>query len=283
MNKKKGSILKKLGKTSRYAGLLLIVVVMLFPVYWMVVCSLMPTHYLTVLPPHFLPVEGSLENFKVIFTTPKYMTYFKNSIITAVGTVGLVLLLSIPAGYAFSRYRFFGKNAILSTILSVQMFPIVVILISLYMFYLKLDMISTYRGLILADTTFALPLAITLIKAFFDTVPRSLDEAARIDGAGRVRTLTSILFPLVQPGVVAVCIYTFLNAWDDYLMALIIMQDTSMKTLTIGIAETFLGEYCYNYGGMMAFAVLGTVPIVILFIFLQKYMIAGLTTGAVKG
>lgn len=283
MNNKKNSILKKLGKTSRYVGLLLIVVVMLFPVYWMVVCSLMPTHYLTVLPPHFLPVEGSLENFKVIFTTPKYMTYFKNSIITAVGTVGLVLLLSIPAGYAFSRYRFFGKNAILSTILSVQMFPIVVILISLYMFYLKLDMISTYRGLILADTTFALPLAITLIKAFFDTVPRSLDEAARIDGAGRVRTLTSILFPLVQPGVVAVCIYTFLNAWDDYLMALIIMQNTSMKTLTIGIAETFLGEYCYNYGGMMAFAVLGTIPIVVLFIFLQKYMIAGLTTGAVKG
>ena len=283
MNNKKGLFAKKVGTVGRYVILILVVVIMLFPIYWMVVCSLMPTHYLTVLPPHFWPVDATLENYSTIFATPKYMTYFKNSIITALGTVGLSLVLSVPAGYAFSRYRFFGKNAILSTILSVQMFPIVVILISLYMFYLKLDMLSTYRGLILADTTFALPLAITLIKAFFDTVPRTLDEAARIDGAGRVRTLTKILFPLVKPGIVAVCIYTFLNAWDDYLMALIIMQDTSMKTLTIGIAETFLGEYCYNYGGMMAFAVIGSVPIVVMFIFLQKYMIAGLTAGAVKG
>jgi len=283
MNNKKGLFAKKAGTVGRYVILILVVVIMLFPIYWMVVCSLMPTHYLTVLPPHFWPVDATLENYSTIFATPKYMTYFKNSIITALGTVGLSLVLSVPAGYAFSRYRFFGKNAILSTILSVQMFPIVVILISLYMFYLKLDMLSTYRGLILADTTFALPLAITLIKAFFDTVPRTLDEAARIDGAGRVRTLTKILFPLVKPGIVAVCIYTFLNAWDDYLMALIIMQDTSMKTLTIGIAETFLGEYCYNYGGMMAFAVIGSVPIVVMFIFLQKYMIAGLTAGAVKG
>ena len=110
-----------------------------------------------------------------------------------------------------------------------------------------------------------------------------MDESAKIDGAGRLRTLVTIIFPLVLPGVVAVCIYTFLNAWDDYLMALIIMQAPNMKTLTIGIAETFLGEYAYNYGGMMAFAVVGSLPIVIMFIFLQKYMIAGLTAGAVKG
>jgi len=114
-------------------------------------------------------------------------------------------------------------------------------------------------------------------------VPKSLDESARIDGAGKMRTLVEILFPLVKPGIVAVCIYTFLNAWDDYMMSLIIMQDASIKTLPVGIAETFLGEYCYNYGGMMAFAVIGSLPIVLLFIFLQKHMIAGLTAGAVKG
>lgn len=267
----------------KYIVLIAIVVVLLFPIYWMVVCALMPTHYLTVLPPHFIPVDVTLENFVSIFTTPKYLTYFKNSFVTAFGTVALTLLIAIPAGYAFSRFQFRGKNTLLTTILSVQMFPIVVILISLYAFYMQLNMLSTYRGLILADTTFALPLAITLIKSFFDTVPRSLDESAKIDGAGRLRTMLSILFPLVLPGVVAVCIYTFLNAWDDYLMALIIMQDQTMKTLTIGIAETFLGEYAYNYGGMMAFAVGGSAPIVIIFIFLQKYMIAGLTAGAVKG
>lgn len=279
----KGLFLKKLGNIGRYTALGVVIVILLFPIYWMVNSALMPSHYLTVMPPNFFPVELTLENFATIITTAKYLSYFKNSFITAGGTVILALLIAIPAGYAFSRYQFFGKNALLTTILSVQMFPVVVILISLYAFYRNLNMLSTYQGLILADTTFALPLAIMLIKSFFDTVPQSLDESAKIDGAGRIRTLLQIIFPLVLPGVVAVCIYTFLNAWDDYLMALIIMQDQGMKTLTVGIAETFLGEYAYNYGGMMAFAVVGSAPIVLIFIFLQKYMIAGLTAGAVKG
>ena len=279
----KNSLRKRLLSIGKYSAIAVVVIIMLFPIYWMIVSSLMPSHFLTVLPPHFIPIDFTFENFTTILTTAKYLTYFKNSFITAFGTVAVTLLIALPAGYSFSRFKFFGKSAILTTLLSVQMFPVVVILISLYVFYLRLDMLSTYRGLILADTTFALPLAIMLIKAFFDTVPKSLDESAKIDGAGRIRILTQILFPLVLPGVVAVCIYTFLNAWDDYLMALIIMQDPNMKTLTIGIAETFLGEYAYNYGGMMAFAVVGSAPIVIIFIFLQRYMITGLTAGAVKG
>ena len=256
-------IRKKIPSVLKYGALLLTIILLLFPIYWMVICSLMPTHYLTVLPPHFVPVDITLDNYIQIAQTPKYVAYFRNSVIVAVGTVLTTLVLSVPAGYAFSRYRFRGKSALLSAVMSVQMFPIVVILAS--------------------DTTFALPLAVTLVKSFFDTVPKSLDESARIDGAGKMRTLVEILFPLVKPGIVAVCIYTFLNAWDDYMMSLIIMQDASMKTLPVGIAETFLGEYCYNYGGMMAFAVIGSLPIVLLFIFLQKHMIAGLTAGAVKG
>ena len=267
-------IRKKLPSVLKYGALLLTIILLLFPIYWMVICSLMPTHYLTVLPPHFVPVDITLDNYIQIAQTPKYVAYFRNSVIVAVGTVLTTLVLSVPAGYAFSRYRFRGKSALLSAVMSVQMFPIVVILASLYIFYTKLGLLSSYPGLILSDTTFALPLAVTLVKSFFDTVPKSLDESARIDGAGKMRTLVEILFPLVKPGIVAVCIYTFLNAWDDYMMSLIIMQDASMKTLPVGIAETFLGEYCYNYGGMMAFAVIGSLPIVLLFIFLQKHMLS---------
>lgn len=266
----------------KYLVLVVLAVILLFPVYWMIVCSFMESHYLMVVPPHLIPVDASFDNYVEIFSNAKYLNYFKNSFISAGGTVLLSLLIAIPAGYSFSRYNVPGKNGILSMIMSVQMFPVVVILISLYAFYLKLGMMSTYQGLILADTTLVMPLSITLIKSFYDTVPRSLDEAAKIDGAGRLQTMIQIIFPLVLPGVVAVCIYTFLNAWDDYLMALILMQG-DMKTLTVGIAETFLGEYCYNYGGMMAFAFIGSLPIVVLFVFLQKYMIAGLTAGAVKG
>ena len=148
----------------KYGALLLTIILLLFPIYWMVICSLMPTHYLTVLPPHFVPVDITLDNYIQIAETPKYVA-------------------------------------------------------SLYIFYTKLGLLSSYPGLILSDTTFALPLAVTLVKSFFDTVPKSLDESARIDGAGKMRTLVEILFPLVKPGIVAVCIYTFLNAWPHLFLS----------------------------------------------------------------
>lgn len=130
-------IRKKLPSVLKYGALLLTIILLLFPIYWMVICSLMPTHYLTVLPPHFVPVDITLDNYIQIAQTPKYVAYFRNSVIVAVGTVLTTLVLSVPAGYAFSRYRFRGKSALLSAVMSVQMFPIVVILASLYIFYTK--------------------------------------------------------------------------------------------------------------------------------------------------
>jgi len=257
---------------------------LLFPVFWMLISSLQPSHRLMNLPPTFtLSRESSFANYIKIFSKSVYIRYFINSFITAGGTVLTVLFVSIPAGFSFSRYRFKGRNAVLTGILSVQMFPIVVILISLYTFYLKWNLLNSYLGVILADTTFAMPLAITLMKSFFDTLPRSLDESARIDGAGRLRTLFTILLPLTLPGLVAVGIYTFLQAWDDFLMAMTIMQTNVMKTLPVGLAQSFLGEYAHDYGALMAFSMAGSIPIVLLFVFFQKYMISGLTAGAVKG
>lgn len=249
----------------------------------MAISSVQPSSKLMNLPPEFLPSNPTLDNYIKIISNTKYLRYFENSFITAGGTVLLCLCIAIPAGYAFSRYRFPMKNTVMTFIMSVQMFPIVVILISLYTFYMRWNLLNTYRGLILIDTAFALPLAINLMKSFFDTLPKSLDESATIDGAGRLRTLWSILMPLVLPGLLAVGIYTFLNAWDDFLMALTIMQDTNMKTLTVGLAQSFLGEYAYDYGALMAFSLCGSLPVVLIFVFLQRYMISGLTAGAVKG
>ena len=144
-------------------------------------------------------------------------------------------------------------------------------------------MLDTYRGVILADVTFALPLSITLLKSFFDTVPNALDESAKIDGAGRMRTMVQVILPLVLPGLVAVAIYTFLTAWDDYLMSLTIIRIDEKRTLAVGLAQSFMGEYSNDYGALMAFSVAGSLPIVLLFIFFQKYMVEGLTAGAVKG
>ena len=267
----------------KYAGIAVIVIVLLFPVYWMINCSLQHTSVIMTVPPTFFPTNPTLENFAKIFSNASYLRYFKNSFIVAFGTIAVVLIVSIPASFALSRYNFPGKHAIMSAISSVQMFPTVVILITLYGFYNKWGLLDTYRGLILADTTFALPLAITLLKSFYDTISKSIDEAARIDGANRLQVLLSILLPLVIPGLVAVGIYTFLNSWDDYLMSLTIMKSNEMRTLPVVIAQSFLGEYSNDYGGLMAFAVAGSLPIVILFVFFQKYLVSGMTAGAVKG
>lgn len=277
--KKKNTILSII----KYAVIVSLLILLLFPVVWMAISSVQPSSKLMNLPPEFLPSNPTLDNYIKIISNTKYMRYFENSFITAGGTVLLCLCIAIPAGYAFSRYRFPMKNTVMTFIMSVQMFPIVVILISLYTFYMRWNLLNTYRGLILIDTAFALPLAINLMKSFFDTLPKSLDESATIDGAGRLRTLWSILMPLVLPGLLAVGIYTFLNAWDDFLMALTIMQDTNMKTLTVGLAQSFLGEYAYDYGALMAFSLCGSLPVVLIFVFLQRYMISGLTAGAVKG
>lgn len=274
---------KNLESTVTYGIIVILNLIMLFPVYWIVVSSMQPSSALMNLPPRFVPESLFLDNYLRIFSIFKYIRFFFNSFVVSMGTVVTVFIIAIPAGYSFSRYFFKGKGIMLTSIMSVQMFPVVVILVSLYSFYMRWKLLNTYQGLILADTTFALPLSIMLMKSFFDTLPRSLDESAKIDGAGRFRILFLILIPLTKPGLVAVGIYTFLNSWDDFLLALTIMQKVNMKTITIGLAQSFLGEYAYDYGALMAFCVIGSLPIVLFFIAFQKYMISGLTAGAVKG
>lgn len=273
----------KRGNIVRYILLIVLACVLLFPLYWMINSSLMPNKFMFSLPPQFFPKEATLDNYSKILQNEQYLIYFRNSFISAGGTVLLTMVVAVFASYAFSRFMFKGRKVLLTTIMSVQMFPVMAILISLYTFYLKWKMLNTFPGLILANTTFCLPLCTTLLKSFFDTLPRSLDESAHIDGCGRFRTLISILLPLTLPGLVAVGIYTFLYAWDEFLFSLVIMTSDHLKTLPVGIAQSFIGEYAHDYSSMMAFSVTGSIPIVVMFVFFQKYMITGLTAGAVKG
>lgn len=268
----------------RYLLLAALVVALLFPIWWMIVGSMRPYHKLISLDDvAFWPKNFTLENYIKILSQSKYLGYFKNSFLVAGGTVCVTLAVAVPAAYGLSRFRFRGKHGILGAVQSVQMFPIVVVLVSLYTFYHQWGLLNTYRGMILADVTFSLPLSITLLKSFFDTVPRALDESAKIDGAGRLRTMFQITMPLIVPGLLAVAIYTFLTAWDDYLMALTISRVEQRRTLAVGLAQSFMGEYSNDYGALMAFSVAGSLPIVLLFVFFQRYMVEGLTAGAVKG
>lgn len=260
----------------------LIVIVFMFPLYWMVSTAFKSNDVLLKIPPEWFPRKPILDNFLKILTNPDFIGFYKNTIITSVSTTLLCLFISVHASYSFSRFTYRLNKIFQMGILSTQMFPGIVLLLSLYMIYRKLGLLNTYLALILACTTKALPLGIWMLKGFFDTIPKSIEEAAYIDGAGKLQTLYRIIVPLIKPGIVAVSIYAFMVTWDDFIYALTLINRAEKRTLPAGIAMAFLGEYGYDWARVMAAAVAASIPILVIFIFLQKYMIAGLTAGAVK-
>ncbi|MFD0713553.1 carbohydrate ABC transporter permease [Paenibacillus sp. GCM10027626] len=277
------SVRQRMERLLLYLLIAVIIAIFMFPIYWMVVSSFRDNAALMSYPPSFLPLDGTWDNYLKLFGETKHLIYFRNSVIVAGGTVAIALFISIFAGYAFSRYRFRFKSTLMTAIISVQIFPVTVIMISLFTFYRDLGLLNTFAGLILADIVYSLPFTIWFIKSFFDTVPVTLDESAQIDGCGRLRTMFEIVVPLIKPGMAAIGIYAFLTSWDDFMFGLLIMRSEEMKTLPVGIAQSFMGEYVHDYAGMMTLSVLASMPVVLVFMFMQKYMIAGLTSGAVKG
>lgn len=273
---------KTLKKVLVYLVLLAALVIFLFPVYWMVMSAFRHNNGLMQRPLNFKPTFDTFQNMAAVLSNGKYLRFIKNSLIVSAGTMLSCVVLSLMAGYALSRYRFPFRKTIMSTLLSVQMFPTVAILITLYTFFVQFKLTNTYLGLILACLCVSLPLSVWMMKSFFDTIPVSLDEAAKIDGCGRFQTLVDVILPMMKPGIYAVGIYFFLMAWDDFVFSKVLINVNDKKTLTVGIAESFLGEFSHNYAGMMALAVVAALPIVIIFIVFQKFLISGMTAGAVK-
>lgn len=268
----------------RYLLLLILLTLALFPIYWIAIGSLRENSDITSLPPQIVPSSGlSFENYNRVIVESNFITYYGNSIFVSGTTIVLSIIISVLAAYSFSRYRFFGRGLAMNGILSAQMFPLVAILISLFSFFSSMNLTNNLFGLVLAHLTIALPFSIWFLKAFFDSIPRELEEAAYIDGAGRLRTLLQVILPLTQPGIVAVAIYTFLMSWDDFLFALILITRDELRTLPVGIAVSFLGEFEYDWSGMMAVSVISSLPILLVFVFLNRYMVDGLTRGALKG
>ena len=273
---------KYVRKILLYFVLLTALIIFLFPVYWMVISAFRHNNGLMQRPLNFAPTFDTIQNIVAVLSKSKYLRYIRNSLIVAGGTMVSCIVLSLLSGYALSRFRFPLRKAIMSTLLSVQMFPTVAILITLYTFFVQFKLTNTYSGLILACLCVSLPLSVWMMKSFFDTIPKSLDEAAKIDGCGRFQTLIKVILPMMQPGIYAVGIYSFLMAWDDFVFSKVLINVNDKKTLTVGISESFLGEFSHNYAGMMALAVIAALPIVVIFIAFQKFLITGMTAGAVK-
>ncbi|MGO4497307.1 carbohydrate ABC transporter permease [Paenibacillus sp. 2RAB27] len=272
----------KLPNFGQYVGLLLFILFLIFPLYWMFITSFKDNSVLFQIPPEWIPKKPVLAHYVKLFADNYFVIYYRNSLFVSGCTTLITLLVAMFAGYGFSRFHFKFKNFLMFAILSTQMLPVVSLLIALYAMYKSYGLLNTHAGLVIALTTASLPFSIWMIKVFFDNIPHSLEEAAKIDGCSRFGILFRIIFPLSKPGIFSVGIYTFILSWDDLLYSLTLINKDNLRTLNPGISIRYMGEVAYDWANIMTVCVTATIPIVILFLFFQKYMVAGLTAGAVK-
>ncbi len=272
------------GKLLKYGVLAIILLFLLFPIYWVLITSFKSNMEAYRFPPTFFPEALTLSGYIKLFTQNNdFFIYYKNNFIVSGATALITTLMAIFSGYALSRFKFKWNRWILAILLSSQMFPVVSRMISLYDLMGDINLINTREGLIMALVAAMLPFTIMLMTSFFDGVPKAIEEAAYIDGASRIQILFKIVTPLVKPGMLAAGLYAFLMTWDDYLHAATLIQTDSLRTLSAGVALRYLGELSYDWSLINTISIVGTIPMVILFFFFQKYMIKGLVAGAVKG
>ncbi len=256
---------------------------LVFPLYWMLLTSFKDNSALFRIPPEWFPSEPVLSHYKKLFADNVFATYYRNSLLVGFGSTAVTLLASMFAGYGFSRFEFRFKSLALFSILSTQMLPVVSLLIALYTIYNGYGLLNTRTGLVIALTTASLPFSIWMIKVFFDNIPVALEESAKIDGASRFGILFRIVMPLTKPGIFSIGIYSFILSWDDFLYSLTLINKDELRTLNAGISIRYIGELSYDWASIMTVCVTSIVPISLLFLFFQKYMVSGLTAGAVKG
>jgi ABC-type glycerol-3-phosphate transport system permease component len=263
-------------------GCALLVVVCLFPFWWMVLSSFKTLRELYTVPPVWWPEAATLDNYRKVIFESNIPRYFLNSVIISVGATGLALVLAIFASYGFARFEFRGKPLMQAFVLIGQLLPTAAIIVPLFITLRVLGLVNTYWGLILVYMIITLPLSVWMLTSYFKAIPRELDEAAVLDGCSRLGVLFRIVLPLSTPGMVAVLVYAFVTTWNEFIFALCFATDSSVKTLPIGLAE-FSTEFNTDWGAVMAASVVMTLPIALLFLSMQKLFVGGLTAGATKG
>jgi ABC-type glycerol-3-phosphate transport system permease component len=265
-----------------YVGMSFVVAIFLFPIIWMAVASLKPSSELFDIDRFsFFPKKFVSENYVRVLTKSRVPAYFLNSSIVALSATGISVVVASLGGYAISRFRTLDMRILGLSCLASQTIPGMMLVVPLFLFFKKLQLINTYQGLILAHTTFSLPFSIWMLRSYFDSIPAELEEAAMIDGCSRFGIFWRIVFPLCAPGVVAVAIFSFMVSWNEFLFALVLTQGERMRTLPIGI-QNFITQFQYEWGSLLASGSVATFPILILFLLLQKYLVQGLTAGAIK-
>lgn len=251
------------------------------PVFWMLSSSFKSNTAIFAFPPKIIDGSFSLDAYVAVLTTPAILGYFVNSYLVAIVVTIVTAATSILTAYALSRFQFRGKRVFQSVVIGVQAVPPITLLIPFFGIMAALGLYDTYPGLILSHVVITLPYSIVMMASYLDGLPIELDEAAKLDGAGPMRTLWGVLVPVALPGIAAVAIYTFMVSWNEYLFALSLTRSDSHRTIPVGL-QLLMGQYNIQWPQIMAVSILGSLPVLVLFLVFQRYFIGGLSAGAVK-
>jgi multiple sugar transport system permease protein len=262
------------------AGLLLGLTV-LAPYLVMVGTALKPESELRVTPPRLLPVRWQPGNFAAVLGDPEFQSWLRVSLIVALASTVIVVVAATPAAYYTARRRFRGRSAFLLLVLITQMFSPTALVVGLYREFFELDLVNTYAALILTNAAFNLAFAIWILRAFFASIPREVEEAAAVDGCGPLGGLVRVVLPLALPAMVTVVIFSFIAAWNEYIVALTLMTDPTRKPLTVGITS-YVTAYVQHWNQLFAASLVAIVPVVVLFGVIERHLVGGLTAGSVK-
>ncbi len=271
-----------LAVTGKYLALAFYVAFALFPLYWLVKIAITPDKLIFTEGTALFPSEFTFENFQTVLIATDFLSYFKNSVIVSIGTAVITTAIAAAAGYAFSRFDFRGKRLIIALMLITQMFPLLMIIAPIYKIVAAIGLLNSLTSLIIVYTAFNIPFATFLMQSFFDGIPKDLEEAGMIDGCSRFEALRKIILPLTLPGLGATLGFVFTAAWSELLFALMLINSNDTMTFPVGLL-TFVSKFSVDWGQMMAAGVLALVPSCLFFIFIQRYLVQGLTSGAVKG
>ena len=284
MRESNNKILKRFKLTAMgvYIAAAVVVFISVFPFIWMFFTSIKPPNEIFTLTPRLLPYHTTLENYVGVFKGTMFGRYFLNSVIIALSTTVLGLSIAILGAYSLARFKYPGRHSFLLLILIVQMFPIVVLIIPLFVVMRQLHLLNTHYCLIISYTTFILPLCVWMLKGFFESIPKELEEAAMIDGCSRVGAFLKIALPLSVPGIAATSIFSFIGAWNEFMFALTFINKEALKTIPVGL-QSFIGRFVVEWGQVMAASVMFTLPSLIFFMMVQKHLTKGLFAGSVKG
>lgn len=263
---------------------IIILGIMLFPIFWILITSLKTEKEIFQIPPTFYPHILNLKSYAAQVETGDFNMFqsFANSFVISIGAMLIAVVLAVPASYGIAKYHFRGRNGMLLCFLVTQMLPVSVLLTPMFIMFRNIHMYNTWGAPILADATIGIPFSILILKNYFASIPKELEEAAYIDGCNHFTAFIRVLIPVAKPGIIVCAIFSFLYAWGDLAYGMTFVLEQQKRPITAGIFN-FMGQYGTKWSYLTAFAIVTIIPVALIFIFMQKYIVAGITSGAVKG